>query len=213
MPLLRRQAADQRDAIGIRLHGELRARRSPFRFRDGRGLGQAVGDEGDGRNADPTPQSALERPRDCRHAAREIPQDAGDHLVQADGGSGPSVAVERGHHRHTREQPGDQRDEQRLEVVRVQETDASLPRDAGDGARAAQVESGCAVELHGRDAPSPRFLREGIANAGAADGAHDGEVGPRRGGGKREDCAVGAVQRRALPQVEDGDHDRAASSR
>ena len=158
MPLLRRQATDQRDAVRV-AQAELRAGRSPFHFRDGRGLRQAVGDEGDRRNAHPTPQSPLQRPRDRRHAAREVPEDARDQLVQADGGSGPRVAVERRHHRHTREQAGDRRDEQRLEVVRVKEADASLPRDAGDGARAAQVESGCAVESHGREALPPRFLR------------------------------------------------------
>src|SRR3989442_77862 len=90
---------------------------------------------------------------------------------------------------------------------------AARPGGGGEGAAAAEGEWGGHVEWNRREAPPPRFLGESVADAGAADRAHDGKVGPRRGGGEREDRAVGAVQRRALPQVEDRDHDRAASSR
>jgi len=82
--------------------------------------------------------------------------------------------VEGRHHRNAREQPRDHRDEQGLEVVRMQQPDAPLARQPRHRARAAQVEPARAVEPDGREPPAVRFLRQGVASARARDRAHDG---------------------------------------
>jgi len=121
--------------------------------------------------------------------------------------------VEGDHHRNAREQPRHQRDEERLEVVRVQEPHAVRPRCFCDRARAGEIEPPRALEPERLKSAPPRFFRQRIGRAGPHDGADDRSIGRDRGLGERQHRAVRAVQRRALAQMQDRNHARADSSR
>ena len=109
--------------------------------------------------------------------------------------------------------PGDDREEERLEVVRVQQPHSLLEREARDRAGAAKVQARGAVEPHRGETAPARFLGQRVRRPGARDRAHDGQVRPGHRGGEREHRPVRAVERVSLPEVEDGNHDRAAISR
>jgi len=116
--------------------------------------------------------------------------------------------VEGRHHRDARDQSRDQADEERFEVVRVQQLNAVFFGGLGDGARAGQVEAALAVETNREQSAAARFVAQGIGRSGACDGADQGLVGSSRGRAEREHCPVRAVQRRALPQMQDWNHER-----
>jgi len=211
--LLRGQPADHCDAVSLLRDVESRPRGGALRVRDRHAGRKPIGDEGNGCRAHPAPQRALQRAGDGRNSPGEVSQDAGGHLVGADCRRAPGITVERRHHGNARKDAGDDGDEQRLEVVRVQQPDALLDRHAGHRARTAEVEPGRALESHRRQTAAPGFLRQGDPRSRPPDGTDDRQIGTRRRCGERKHGAIGTVEGRSLPEMKDGNHDRAASSR
>ena len=213
MSFLRRQPPDHRDAKSIRRNAEARTRGELFVALHRPREIQSVRHERDRRRAHPTPQPAFESARGRGHAAGEIRQHAGDDLVQPHRQRAARIAVKRRHHRNARAHTRGQRDEERLEIVRMQEAHAVLARPRCDRRSAAKIEPPRALESHRGQPVPPRFLGQRIGGTRPLQRADHSLVRRLRGLREREHRAVRTVQRRALPEMEDANHARAASSR